>query len=211
MGAGGDLVCVGRAGADHPDLDAWLRRDRDPGRDRRHRQRHQAVSDGGVGDADAADAADQTPASDPGGASDGGDALGRMFSLPAAGAAGPPDRVRPRARRRPRAGLPHRNRGGLRPGGQSVATVRSGDPDADAAGVSVLDRAQFPRAVRYRSAGARAFVVSARRKAGHRRRYPDQRRGPQAPSPMAFTAGGRTHERFHWRLARAGDSAWWRA
>ena len=57
MGVGEHGVCLGGTGADHPDLDAGFRRDGGAGGDRRYRQRDQAVSDGGVGIADAANAA----------------------------------------------------------------------------------------------------------------------------------------------------------
>ena len=40
---------LGGAGADHPDLDARLRRDHRAGRTRGDRERNPAVSDGGIG------------------------------------------------------------------------------------------------------------------------------------------------------------------
>src|SRR5258707_2920742 len=45
-------LCLGWARADHPDLDARFRRDDLADGYRRHRQRYQAVSDGGLGHAD---------------------------------------------------------------------------------------------------------------------------------------------------------------
>jgi hypothetical protein len=54
------------------------------------------------------------------------------------------DRVHPWARRRSRFRLPGCDHDRLRPRGQSLATIRGRDPDADATGISVLHRPQLP-------------------------------------------------------------------
>ena len=63
MGAGEHGSGLGGSGADHPDLDAGLRRNGGAGGDCRDRQRDPAVSDGGIGIADDAHAADQAASS----------------------------------------------------------------------------------------------------------------------------------------------------
>ena len=85
------------------------------------RQRDPAVSDGGVGIADAAHADDEAASSGTGGPFHRGHAVGRMLSAAAAGAARAAARLHPWARHRPGVGLPGRDRGRLRPRGQSAA------------------------------------------------------------------------------------------
>ena len=87
MGAAGDRPGLGGPGADHPDLHAGFRRHRGAGGDCRHAQRDPAVSDGGVGIADAAHANDEAASSGTGGPFHRGHAVGRMLSAAAAGAA----------------------------------------------------------------------------------------------------------------------------
>src|SRR5260370_5442419 len=176
MGAGEHDSDLGRSSANHPDLDARLRRDRGAGGDCRHRQRHPAVSDGGFGAADATHATDKTASSDPGNAFHRRHLVGRMLSPAAAGAAPAPHRLHPWARRRSLLGLPHRDHARLRPRGQSATTIRRRDPAADAAGVSALHRAQLPAVFRRPGAGAGPGAVSARSDLAQWRRYPDQRR-----------------------------------
>src|ERR1700737_1601660 len=161
--------------ANHPDFDARLRRDGGAGGHRRDGQRHQAVSDGGIGIADDTNAADEAASSGAGDPFHRRHIVGRMLSPAAAGAARTPHRVHAWARHRSRLRLPCCDHDRLRPRSQSAATVRRRDPAADAAGISALHRAQLPAIRRYPGAGAGAGAVSARVHAAHRRRYPDQR------------------------------------
>src|SRR5450756_479038 len=176
MGAGRHGFCLGRPCADHPDLDAWLRRNRGAGGDRGDRQRHPAVSDGGLGHADDADATDETASAGAGGPSHGGHLVGRMLSFPAACAARPADRVHPWPRHRSGFGLPGGDDDRLYARGQPLATARRCNPDADALGVSVLHRPQLPGTRGWRRAGAGTGFFPAGGDAEQRRRHPRQRR-----------------------------------
>src|SRR5260370_535643 len=167
---------LGGARADHPDLDARVRRHGGAGGHCRHGQRHQAFSNGGFGTADDAYATDKTASSAAGDSFHRGDFVGRMLSAAAAGAARAAHRLHPRARHRSLFGLSGGDYDRLRPCRQSAATVCGCDPAADAAGVSALHRAQLPATRRNPGAGVGTGAVSARGELAHRRRYPDQRR-----------------------------------
>src|SRR5215212_758675 len=176
MGAGEHGLCLGRACANHPDLDARLRRNGTAGGDCGHAQRHPPVSDGGVGIANGARARDKTAAADTGDPFHRGYVVGRMLSTDAAGAARAPNRLHAWARLWAALGLPRRHRARLRARRQPSAAVWRGDSAVDAARVPALHRAQLPPALRRAGTGTGIGVVSARLHAAYRGRYPGQRR-----------------------------------
>ena len=109
LGAGEHGAGLGGTGADHPDFDAGIGGDGGAGGDCRDRQRDQAVSDGGVGLADDADATDQTASSGAGHPFHRGHPVGRMLPPASAGAARAAHRVHAWARYRALYGLPLRD------------------------------------------------------------------------------------------------------
>ena len=203
---------LGGAGADHPDLDAGLGRDRRAGGDRGDGQRDPAVSDGGVGVADDAHAADQAASSAcwwriSSRSQCGSNAIGLLPQVP----------------RERRIAFVH----GLGCRSRSVCLIATAIgyglaanlPQLFAAAILLLTPLAFlfstarncRQLCRYGGAGARACAVSARVDDAYRRRHPRSAACPPAPSPMAFTGGGSAHERlsqqFLWRLACAAGAA----
>src|SRR6266540_3133006 len=167
---------MGRPGADHPDLDARLRRDGGAGGDCGDGECDPAVSDGGIGVAADEDARDQASSSGVGDAFHRRHSMGRVLPAAAKSATRAADCVHAWARLWPCHRLHGRHHARLRPCRQSAAAVCSGDPAADAAGVFAFDRAQLPADIGHIGAGAWDRAVSAGVDAAHRRRYPDQRR-----------------------------------
>src|ERR1700688_2385843 len=99
-----------------------------------------------------------------------------MFPLLTPRAARTADRLHPWAGKWSRHRLPGRDHGRLCSRRQPFAVTGRSDPDADAAGVPVLHRAQLPGAGGFRGAGAGAGAVPDCFAVEQRRRYPRQRR-----------------------------------
>src|SRR3954451_5305068 len=191
LGALLDAVRLGGAGADHPDHHARLRRDDHPVGDRSHGQCRPPVSDGGLGAALDVHADDETARAVFRGASHRGDTVGRMPSLPAAGAARAPDRIRQRTWLRACLGVSHRQHGRLFPCRESDPDAWGGDPFSDAAVLPVLDRAPQPRGRRRRRARDGGSALSIGREDEFRPRHPRQRpRGGHHRLWRALVAGG---------------------